>query len=584
MASLSDLPGAGRRQHARLLTLTTPAGPDVLLVESARIDESLGPVAGHAGFRIQLTALAADVASSLAELLGQPARLDLRTATACSVPRPFHGHITQITRLGANGGFARYRLIIEPWLAFLGHNRDSSLFQDKTVVEIVDAVFAAWRDRGRLAPVWRWDLADPARYRRRGMCVQYGESDLAFVRRLLVDEGLCCQFEHAAGDGDGLGGHTLVISDHGDAFRANAQVRFTPVGATLTEDSLDRWSAHRPLGGIGDHAASRDCRSLSARAETASSHVEAGVTPDAPAWHGASSRERPTAADCPRPIDALPAHYDGEGTLRSAAPGLRFVLVDHPEHPLDAPEGREFLVTAVHHQARNDLTERFSELLVALGPMEPDESAEAPLAKPAELYRNRLVAQRPLLPWRPLALDAAGRPLYPRPDAVRPLTAVVVACGEPTHADRSLRIRVQFSRQHGSEPAGGRGHSVGADEASAGAWLRVITPMAGGGGAGVLTPRQGQDVLVAFLDGDPDRPVVIGAFYDGQCSAAVHPALARVPGVLAAQAHGVGLSGISTQAPATGGSELGVCNPFVFNDRQRQVHKAPDTAGQANRL
>jgi type VI secretion system secreted protein VgrG len=287
-----------------------------------------------------------------------------------------------------------------------------------------------------------------------------------------------------AGDGDGLGGHTLVISDHGDAFRANAQVRFTPVGATLTEDSLDRWSAHRPLGGIGDHAASRDCRSLSARAETASSHVEAGVTPDAPAWHGASSRERPTAADCPRPIDALPAHYDGEGTLRSAAPGLRFVLVDHPEHPLDAPEGREFLVTAVHHQARNDLTERFSELLVALGPMEPDESAEAPLAKPAELYRNRLVAQRPLLPWRPLALDAAGRPLYPRPDAVRPLTAVVVVCGEPTHADRSLRIRVQFSRQHGSEPAGGRGHSVGADEASAGAWLRVITPMAGGGGRG----------------------------------------------------------------------------------------------------
>ena len=108
--------------------------------------------------------------------------------------------------------------------------------------------------------------------------------------------------------------------------------------------------------------------------------------------------------------------------------------------------------------------------------------------------------------------------------------------------------------------------------------------MAGGGGAGVLTPRQGQDVLVAFLDGDPDRPVVIGAFYDGQCSAAVHPALARVPGVLAAQAHGVGLSGISTQAPATGGSELGVCNPFVFNDRQSQVHKAPDTAGQANRL
>ena len=70
--------------------------------------------------------------------LGQPARLDLQTAASRIVRRPFHGHITQISREGANGGFARYRLIIEPWLAFLGHNQDNYLFQDKTVVEIVD--------------------------------------------------------------------------------------------------------------------------------------------------------------------------------------------------------------------------------------------------------------------------------------------------------------------------------------------------------------------------------------------------------------------------------------------------------------
>ena len=609
MASLSDLAGAGWRQHARLLTLTTPAGPDALLAESARIDEALGPVAGHAGFRIEVTALATDAALSLAELLGQPARLDLQTAASRSVLRPFHGHITQITRLGANGGFARYRLLIEPWLALLGHNRDSYLFQDKTVVEIVDEVFAGRREQGRLAPAWRWDLADPASHPRRGMCVQYGESDLAFVRRLLVEEALCCHFEHEAGEGDGLGGHTLVISDHGEAFRPSAQplVRFTPAGATLAEDSLDRWSAHRQLDSTMTHAASWDYHSRSARPATAPGSVADGATPEAVAWHDTGPGAWPTAADGQRRLDARRdaldarlAHYDGEGTLRSAAPGNRFVLVDHPGHLLDAPEAREFLVTAVHHQVRNNLAERFPELLAALGPAEPDESAEAPLAKPADFYRNRLVAQRAMLPWRPLALDAFGRPLYSRPDAARPLTAIVVGPGSHSHTDRDLRIRVQFQWQRGSLSASRRGHPGGADNASVsdalGAWLRVITPVAGANWGGHLPPRPGQEVLVAFLHGDPDRPVVIGAFYNGQgnpdapgnrqgsvTGRATSAAPAFFAGEAAAHAHGASLSGIRTQALATGGGP-GACNQLVFDDSLGQGQIGLGATGYASRL
>jgi type VI secretion system secreted protein VgrG len=75
--------------------------------------------------------------------------------------RPFHGHITQVTRLGANGGFARYQLIIEPWLAFLGHNQDNYLFQDKSVIEIIDELLGDWKTQGKLAPDWRWNLATP---------------------------------------------------------------------------------------------------------------------------------------------------------------------------------------------------------------------------------------------------------------------------------------------------------------------------------------------------------------------------------------------------------------------------------------
>lgn len=199
--------GAGWRQTDRLLTLTTPAGPDALLAETVHIDEALGPISEHAGYRIALTARSPDAHLSLTTLLGQPARLDLQTSASRTLSRPFHGHITQITREGSDGGFARYRLIIEPWLAFLGHTRDSYLFQDKSVIDIVDELLSDWKGQGKLAPAWRWQLADPAAYPKRGMTTQYRESDLAFLKRLLAEEGLFCWFERQADAGETLGRH-----------------------------------------------------------------------------------------------------------------------------------------------------------------------------------------------------------------------------------------------------------------------------------------------------------------------------------------------------------------------------------------
>ncbi|MBT0960118.1 type VI secretion system Vgr family protein, partial [Denitromonas iodatirespirans] len=207
---------AGWAQHQRLMCLTTSAGEDVLLAETATITEAIGPLTEHSGMRIVLDALSENAHLPLGSLLGQAVRLDLQTGLSRIERRPFHGHITAISHLGANGGFARYRLIVEPWLAFLGHNRDSFIFQQRSVIEIIDAVFERWVGQGALAPAWRWDLADPARYPKRGTTTQYQESDLAFVRRLLAEEGLFCWFEHAADDSEGtttsFGRHTLVLA------------------------------------------------------------------------------------------------------------------------------------------------------------------------------------------------------------------------------------------------------------------------------------------------------------------------------------------------------------------------------------
>lgn len=268
---LAALAGAPT-QNDRLLVLHTVLGPDVLVAERAEIDESIGPnvdaasddeahadagflacgfesgvhasAAPIAGFRLIVHALAADTHLELERLIGQPASLELLTSHSRSALRPFHGHVTEAALLGSDGGLARFRLVIEPWLAFLAHRQDSRVFQRLTVPQIVDAVFAGYQAAGRLVPAWRWALADAAVYPERSLCIQYRESDLAFVSRLLLEEGLFCWFEHEGQAGEpNLGAHTLVLADHNGAFApgSQAQVRYTQSRAGLREDSLTHW-------------------------------------------------------------------------------------------------------------------------------------------------------------------------------------------------------------------------------------------------------------------------------------------------------------------------------------------------------
>ncbi|MDN4037686.1 type VI secretion system Vgr family protein [Massilia sp. YIM B02443] len=228
--------GGQYSQHRRILTLSTGSGRDVLLAESLRASEGLSE-----GFRLQVTALSLDAAISLRTLIGQPVLLQLETAGA---PRFFHGHVTGAEQSGANGGFARYVLTVEPWTRFLGIGRDSRIFQGMTVPDILDAVFRAYDGKGRLAPAWRFDLQDRDAYLQRSSTTQYQESDLAFVERLMFEGGLFYFFEHAGDpDSPSFGSHTLVIADRNGAFAPNAQsdVRFTQLGAVMREDSLDRW-------------------------------------------------------------------------------------------------------------------------------------------------------------------------------------------------------------------------------------------------------------------------------------------------------------------------------------------------------
>ena len=180
--SFSGLSTAGFSQSRRLLALHTPLGRDRLIAEQMIGTDRLS----DGGYVLNISALSDDAHIPLRSLMGQPVRLSLQTALDGGAQRIWHGHVTGARFEGANGGFARYALRVEPWLAFLRGRRDSFAFQDKTIFEIVDSVFGDYRDQGKLAPAWRWEVKDRDVYGMRSLTVQYRETDFDFVSRLLA--------------------------------------------------------------------------------------------------------------------------------------------------------------------------------------------------------------------------------------------------------------------------------------------------------------------------------------------------------------------------------------------------------------
>ena len=606
MGGLSDMTnqlGALMRsaftQQDRLLRLKTPLGDDVLLAESMVAHERLD----DGGFRIELTALSDDAAIDPAAIIGQPVRVDLLTQHSRTALRPLHGHVTRFERLGANGGLARYRLRVEPWLAFLHHRRDSYLFQDMSVIDVLDNVFGDYRGQGMLVPEWRWDLADRDAYARRSVVTQYEESDFAFATRLLAEEGLFYYFEHESGDGDTLGVHRLVIADSNRNFADNVQsrIRFGRADATAQADVIDRWHGERQLHTNAIEFASWDYRAARTHGATLASAQDNGKVQialrddDYPGqyWFEDGDQAARAARIAMESIELRNKQFHGGGSVRTLAPATCFTLQDHYEHDGDeGDQNRRFAVLAVTHTARNNFNERFGQALrAALGSV-LDAGGDAGNAE-AEVpfYRNTFIAVRATIPYRPALRGEDGRLLHPRPTVVGSQTAIVVGSDDPLHTDRDHRVKVQFHWQRGGNSATRQGHPAGDDNAQAnaalGAWVRVAAAVAGDNWGSVALPRVGQEVVVEFVHGDIDRPVIVGATYNGKGSVDAQAnqqaggsarSTGNAPAWFAgegkddeAYAHNAVLSGIKTQAMA--GSQKGSdgFNQLVFDD----------TAGQA---
>ncbi|HLL55528.1 MAG TPA: type VI secretion system tip protein TssI/VgrG [Myxococcaceae bacterium] len=399
-------------------------------------------------------------------LLGKVAALSLQVDQGAA--RVVHGQVHRVEALGRRGGFPRYRVRIVPEVEKLSHVRRSRIFQQKTTPDIVKKVLS---DAGI---EHRW--AAGGSYASREYCVQYRESDLAFVSRLLEWEGLFYFFEHSVDK------HVLVVADDATAFAPIADGAKLPfrerTGQVPGEEHVAALSLVRRVRPAAVMVRDFDFKkpALDLTADAQGGDFGALELYDYPEGYVAPGEGKRLAKVRLQEAQRDARTHDGESACPRLCPGFVFELEDPAPHGLAG----KYALLRVRHFGRQP------------------ETVGAEPALPEGLYRNELHCLPDGVPFRP-----PRRTPWPVVPGIQTAT-VVGPSGEEIHPDEHGRIKVQFHWDR----EGNR------DEKSS-CWIRVAQVWGGPAWGGLFLPRIGQEVVVRFLEGDPDRPLITGAVYNG---------------------------------------------------------------------
>ncbi|KAB2911267.1 MAG: type VI secretion system tip protein VgrG, partial [Dechloromonas sp.] len=371
-------------QHARLLEIKTALPDAALTVERFSAREAVSEC-----FRFVIDCISTHAYFDLRALIGE--EVTLRLLQAEGSKRAWHGYVTEGMQLGADGGLARYRLVMEPWVAFLDHRRDNYLFQDKTVIDILGQICKDYRQAS-------WTSQVTQKLRSYSIATQYRETDFAFITRLLAEEGLSFRFAHdqsaEAGDDAPHARHQLVVFDREAELPACAQptIRYHRSHATEASDTMQHWQEARRVQPNAVALAGWDYKNLVATGAQADSIPDGSELPRLEI-HDASRPYRfedSNAAQLRNDL-LLAAHearnrrFTGRGSVRQLAEAQQFTLSQHAGY---VGEEARFTVLAVDHYGANNLGAQAAELL-----------GQADVE--AGTYRNTLIAQpaaRPLVP------------------------------------------------------------------------------------------------------------------------------------------------------------------------------------------
>ncbi|WP_330961095.1 type VI secretion system Vgr family protein [Photobacterium sp. 53610] len=445
-------------------------------VESFEIKERL-----FQPFEMKVSLLSRDADISLDDLVRKAGVLKL-FGQGRDVSRLFHGIVKEVRFLGTGRQFSRYELILVPELWFLTQRQDCRIFQDQTINEIIESVLT---DAGVTAFRMLADVGEKQEY-----ILQYRETDLAFIHRLMSQHGLWYFFDHTET------GHELVIVDKNELL---SELPSTADNATLVPDAGEHTILfHGDSGGVPDrehifdadfgkrvHTGSvsqSDYNYLTPRTNlmTSVAQLDESQTYTDLAIYNYPGRYDQQPLGKSQSDYRLSAHKISGTELKAAGcvmrflPGYSFLLEGHPRQSLN----RDFILLEVEHIGHD-----------------PQVHAEENSGEPTTYY-NQIIAFPAEMTYR--------APVLSPPVVDGPQTAVVVGpANEEIYTDNLGRVKVQFHWDR---------HGV-LDEHST-CWVRVSQTLAGPDWGAVVLPRIGHEVVVTFLDGDPDRPLVTGTVYN----------------------------------------------------------------------
>jgi type VI secretion system secreted protein VgrG len=447
------------------MEIVTPLGDGVLLFHQMSAREEMSRLFEY---RLQLLSSKEDV--NLDEILGK--NVTIKLGLAEDETRFFNGYVTRFALGGMHGRYHRYIATVRPWLWFLTRTADCRIFQEMTAPDIIKAVFGDH-------PAADFKLELTGAYRKRTYCVQYRETDFNFVSRLMESEGIGYYFRHTDGH------DTMVLTDSTSkhsAADACAKLSFVGPDEQVKPDleHITAWDCSREIQpGVYVHD-DYDLERPSVELRTSRS-LPRNYTPsdyevfDYPGLYQQKADGEHYAAVR---IDELGSQFElaqGKTNARGLAVGFLLKLEEHPR----ADQNREYLVVSA---ACDLLFENYG----SLPDPRPTNYSCAFVAMPAsQQFRPRRRTRKPFVQG--------------------PQTAFVVGpAGEEIFTDELGRVRVQFHWDR-----------RGKNDQHSSCWIRVSQYWAGKGWGSIHIPRIGHEVIVDFLEGDPDQPIVVGRVYNG---------------------------------------------------------------------
>jgi len=480
------------------IEIITPLGADVLLLREMTVTEELGRL-----FSINVE-LDSTEDIDFEKLLGQNVSIRLNLVQG---KRFFNGFVTSISQGASEGRFARYSVMIHPWLWFLTRTSDCRIFQNKTIPDIIKEVL---KEHGFSDIVSRLKGS----YRTWDYCVQYRETDFNFISRLMEQEGIYYYFMHEQAK------HTLYLADDlasHDKLPSGYVIPYYPPDQAVTreEECISSWRITKQIQSgaycLNDYDYENPKADLSASSHIVRNHSKANLEvydyPGEYLKYGDGSNYAKIR------IQELQHQFEcmqGQGNVRGLICGGLLKLNLFPR----SDQNREYLVTSVTHNIR-----------VA--------SFESTTGDGGNLYNNYFTVIDSNTPYRSARVT-------PKPFIQGSQTAEIVGpSGEEIYTDDQGRVKLQFHWDR-----------YGRHNENSSCFMRVSQVHAGKGFGGIDIPRIGEEVIVNFLEGNPDRPIIIGRVYNGEN---------RAPNGLPAQKMVSGLQSNST--PGGGGN-----NSIMLND------------------